>query len=111
MFKNNMTSLVLASLFVIDPALEITINLMRRKISTTGSRLKLYKNKGISVKLIRLGLKSYHVPIIGIFVPENGSHTHLPSNSTDTVIDITLGWSEAVNFERLLEIYSFLAIV
>jgi len=30
------------------------------------------------------------LPIVGILVPDNGTQTHLPSNSTDTIVNITI---------------------
>lgn len=36
------------------------------------------------------------VPIIGVPIPKNGPHTHLPCDGTDTIVNITIWWAPAL---------------
>lgn len=41
-------------------------------------------------------LVTVDVPIIGVPIPKNGSHTHLPRDGTDTIVNITIWWAPAL---------------
>jgi len=88
-FQDNMTvRLVLALLTTLDPTVDSVVRgLVCDRAWAWGD------------------LIAVNVPVIGISVPDDGAHTHLPSNGTNAIIDITIGWAPAFrgDTENLLD--------
>lgn len=70
MFKYNVAILFICSILVrIDPAFKVAVHSGWREVAATVTR---------------------HVPVVAIFVPDDGPHTHLPSDGTNAIINITI---------------------
>lgn len=68
--KDNVAICFIGSVLVsVNPAFKVAVNRGGRKVTATITG---------------------HVPVVGIFVPNDGTHTHLPSDRTNTVIDIAI---------------------